>query len=162
MITSHVLHYLLSLLIAIASLVPSRFTWNSFRRGTNHSATNVGTSMRNYYKSKRYEFTLRGNFSDRARLEHGRKMKTEKAEEKREAVSALPPRPHRATLLERGINLVPFFLFLRPLFLPSNKIAFTPNHFFSVSTVTKLFVIMSFGIARRDGIIITRRAMNLL
>jgi len=46
--------------------------------------------MRNYYKSKHYEFILRSNFSDRARLEYGRKMKTEKAEDKREAVSALP------------------------------------------------------------------------
>jgi len=47
-------------------------------------------TIRNYYKPKHYEFILRSNFSDRARLEYGRKMKTEKAEDKREAVSALP------------------------------------------------------------------------
>lgn len=93
-------------------------------------------------------------------------MKTEKVEEKREAVSALPLRPHR---LHLRLTLGKRNKFGTILSLPSPPLSFfllIRSHLlkplFSVSTVTKLFVIMSFGIAGRNGIIITRRTMNLL
>lgn len=117
----------------VSSFISSCFTEKSFRNKS--FGDDVTTSMWNYYKSKHYEFILRGNFSGQARLECGRKMKTEKAKEKREVISALPllfiaP----VSLLERGINLVPFFSFFAcSFFLSSNMIAFTRTSFFRLN-----------------------------
>lgn len=164
MILSHVLHFLLSFSVTISSLISSRFTKKSFRQGANRWAT--VSRCRCEIITTWSTMNLLWEEISQARLECGRKMKTERAEEKREAVPASPLlRPHRLYHTLEKRNKFGTILSLSPPPL-SCSLLIRPHllkPLFSVSQPsTKLFVIMSFGIAGRDGIIITRRAMNLL
>lgn len=114
----HRAHFLPSFFdLAISLLISSCFAENSFHWRNKSFSDDVATSMQNYYKSKHYEFTLRGNFSGETRVwqknENGKRRKKNVKPFQR-FLSALA-----ASVLERGINLVLFFLFLRFLFLSS-------------------------------------------
>lgn len=115
------------LFVTISSLISSRFTKKSFRQGANRWAT--VSRCRCEIITTWSTMNLLWEEIFQAGLECGRKMKTERTEEKREVVPASPllrpRRLYRALEKRNKFSAILFSFFDSSFLLPFNKTAFT-------------------------------------